>query len=150
MSADDRLLDSYGQRMREMHGMPIRQTTIGERNALSIEFGTQDRTVVFRSTIGSVWRWQTDDRMIVASGDSRDDVSAAIAGLVGRRLSRIGAQSPSQTVRLEFDNSSSLFVFPVTTDWWEHWTIDYPDGWVLTSGPGSGWDWDSQQPGGNE
>lgn len=142
MSVDDSAPKPRQGRIGEMRGMRVWRVTVGDGNTLAIGFGTPDRTAVFESTIGSVWRWETAERMIIGSEDRREDVIAAVMDLIGKRLARFRADSPSQGVRLGFDDGSRLIIFPVTTDWWEHWSIEFPDEWVLTIGPGAEWGWD--------
>lgn len=142
------LEESSGQhreRILGLYGQPVRRVTLDEENALMIEFGDSDRTAVF-TTIGSVWRWETADRMIVAIGDDHDTAVTAMADLVGRKLTKIRTQRPSVTVWLAFDDDSNLLVFPVTSDGFEHWTMDYPDGWLFTAGPGVDAGWDPPAP----
>lgn len=132
---------SHRERILALYGLPVRRVTVDDENSLVIEFGPTDRTAVL-TTLGSVWRRETADRMIVASGDDHDTAVTAMADLVGRRLTKIRTQRPSVTAWLAFDDDSNLLVFPVTSDGQEHWTMEYPDGWIFTAGPGADAGWD--------
>jgi hypothetical protein len=136
-----------GQRDRipSLYGTPVRRATVDDQNALTVEFGGSERAAVF-TTIASAWRWETADRMIIASGDDHGAVVAALSDLPGQTLTGVRTQRPSAAALLSFDDDSVLLVFPVTSDGSEYWSVEFPDGWAFTAGPGTDAGWDGPDP----
>ncbi|MFZ1410827.1 MAG: hypothetical protein WAS07_05190 [Micropruina sp.] len=84
----------------------------------------------------SAWRIQTPDAVLASSEDDRELLAKAVLVLDGKRLTAVRIASPSLAASFTFDDGTTLEVFPIFTDGYEHWMIYLPDGDVITAGPG--------------
>ena len=126
-------------------GREVRDAQLGIGSNLTLDLGDNHHLWIHQAA----WRIEDSKQVFAGSEDDRAAITAAIAMLPGRVLSRAVARLPGLEASFDFEGLR-LKAFPIGTQpSHEHWMLFFfgPHGErrVLVAGPGSAWSVETSQ-----
>lgn len=91
------------------------------------------------------WRLEKGEEVIAGSEDDRGYLKETLHNLEGLVLASTEFTPPAWTTTFTFDGDFTLKLFPHHTKEYNHWMLSFPDGNVLTLGPGTSWWYESDK-----
>jgi hypothetical protein len=127
-------------------GQPAWGIKLGEGTFVTMEFGPKIIKAQKGKTHGEwhlwvyfcAWRLEDEENVIVASEDSREQMSMALQVIEGKKLLSVEMSLPGLDTVFRFEKVS-LRAFPVTSEENCAWMLYDPKEMVLEIGPGSAW-----------
>jgi hypothetical protein len=89
------------------------------------------------------WRIETEDMVLAASQDNRDNLAVAVKVMKNASVLSIEVLAPALETIIQFEDSLYLRLFPMHTEKFDSWQLFTPDRNVLTICPGSQWSYQS-------
>jgi hypothetical protein len=122
---------------------------LGQGSFITLEFGSalppDEHTKVHHGEwhfwiYNSSWRLEDEEKVLVGSEDSRQEIIKTISVLEGLILENISFSTPGPDTVLEFENSIRLKVLPlIFHEEYDYWILYMPDGKTLTLHTGPIW-----------
>lgn len=91
------------------------------------------------------WRLEENNEVLAASEDTRSKLENAVQRLEGLAIESIQRLNSAGDTVFTFEQQIILRTFSIYSEEFEHWMLYMPDGNVLSTGPGSGWSYESSR-----
>lgn len=125
----------------------------GVGNSITMEFGAPIPIMRGRRPVRGewdLWVWYCSwllcegSEFVAASEDSDERIALALQRMEGATLAGIAVRPPALDTTITFNGNVRLRLFPCAAQEHEHWMLFTPDRNVLIVGPGSRWQYQSE------
>ena len=138
------------EKVKPLLGQKPWRVKLGWGSFITFDFGekiTQEGGHVFGEwhlwVLHCAWRIETEDLVLAASQDNRDNLAIAVKVMGDASVLSIEILAPALETIIQFENGVCLRLFPMHTEKYDSWQLFTPERKVLTIGPGSQWSYQS-------